>query len=91
MPNDGYSFTRGIFAGEVHDKLIFPYPAPMSDADPEEAVTVTRLVRAMETRLGGLIDSVKFDEEETIPDDVIAALAADGFLGMTVPRRFGGL
>jgi acyl-CoA dehydrogenase family protein 9 len=91
MPNDGYSFTRGIFAGEVHDELIFPYPKPMNEADPQEAAVVERLVRAMETRLGGLIDSAKFDEEETIPDDVIATLARDGFLGMTVPRRFGGL
>ncbi|HEY5087470.1 MAG TPA: acyl-CoA dehydrogenase family protein [Gemmatimonadaceae bacterium] len=91
MPTDGYSFTRGAFAGEVHEALLFPYPTPLSAADPAEASTVTRLVQAMEGRLGGLIDSVKFDEEETIPDNVIAALAAQGFLGMTIPRRFGGL
>ncbi|HEY7898535.1 MAG TPA: acyl-CoA dehydrogenase family protein [Gemmatimonadaceae bacterium] len=91
MPTDGYSFTRGAFAGEVLDGLLFPYPPPLSVADPEEARTVARLVRVMEGRLGGLIDSVKFDEEETIPDDVIAALASHGFLGMTIPRRFGGL
>ncbi len=45
----------------------------------------------MEGRLGDLVDSVKFDEEETIPDDVIAALGEHGFLGMTIPRRYGGL
>jgi acyl-CoA dehydrogenase family protein 9 len=45
----------------------------------------------MEGRLGGLVDSVKFDEEETIPDEVIAALGEHGFLGMTIPRRYGGL
>jgi acyl-CoA dehydrogenase family protein 9 len=91
MPTDGYSFTRGVFAGELHDELLFPYPAPLNVADPAEATTVARLVMAMEDRLGGLIDSVKFDQEETIPDDVIAALAQHGFLGMTIPRRFGGL
>lgn len=91
MPTDGYSFTRGVFAGEVHDELVFPYPPPLSTSDPAEADTVRRLVEAMEGRLGGLVDSVKFDEEETIPDDVIAALGERGFLGMTIPRRFGGL
>ena len=91
MPSDGYSFTRGIFAGEVHDELIFPYPAPLNVADPVEASTVTRLVRAIEGRLGGIVDSVRFDEEETIPDTVIAALGEHGFLGMTIPKRYGGL
>jgi alkylation response protein AidB-like acyl-CoA dehydrogenase len=91
MPTDAYSFTRGLFAGEVHEELLFPYPAQMSDSNPDEAATVRRLVEAMEGRLGGLIDSVRFDEEETIHDDVIAALAKNGFLGMTIPRRFGGL
>jgi len=91
MPTDGYSFTRGVFAGEVHDGLLFPYPPPLNVANPVEAATVERLVRAIEGRLGGLVDSVKFDDEETIPDNVIAALAKHGFLGMTVPERFGGL
>jgi acyl-CoA dehydrogenase family protein 9 len=91
MPTDGSSFTRGIFAGEVFDELLFPYPAPLSVADPAEAATVDRLVRAIQGRLDGLVDSVRFDVEETIPDDVIAALATHGFLGMTIPRRFGGL
>ena len=91
MPNDGYSFTRGIFSGELHDELIFPYPAQLTDIDPSEAAIVARLVAAMEDRLGGLVDSVQFDEEETIGDDVIAALAQHGFLGMTIPREYGGL
>jgi acyl-CoA dehydrogenase family protein 9 len=91
MPNDGYSFTRGIFAGEVHDELLFPYPPSLDNTDPSEAGTVEHLVRAIEDRLGGLVDSVKFDEEETIDDDVIAALAKHGFLGMTIPRQYGGL
>lgn len=91
MPTDGYSFTRGLFAGEVHDELIFPYPAPLSSANPAEAATVARLVQAIEGRLGGIVDSVKFDEEETIPDNVIAALGEYGFLGMTIPRIYGGL
>ena len=91
MTDQGYSFTRGVFAGEVQDDLVFPYPPSLDIADPGEAATVVRLVGLMEARLDGLIDSVKFDEEETIPDNVIGALARHGFLGMTIPRRYGGL
>ena len=91
MATDGYSFTRGIFAGELHDDLLFPYPPPLSTGDPAEADTVTRLIRVLDQGLDGLIDSVAFDETETIPGNVIAALGSHGFLGMTVPRRYGGL
>lgn len=91
MPTDGYSFTRGVFAGEIHDHLLFPYPAPLNVQDPAEAATVARLVAAIEGRLDGLVDSVQFDDDETIPDNVIAALAQHGFLGMTIPRKYGGL
>jgi acyl-CoA dehydrogenase family protein 9 len=85
------SFTRGLFAGEIHADLLFPYPAPLDDTNPGEARTVRRLLEALENNLGGLIDSVKFDEEETIGDDVVAALAEHGFLGMTIPKKYGGL
>src|SRR5437762_12697419 len=39
----------------------------------------------------GLIDSEKFDEEETIPENVIRAIAEIGMLGLTIPREYGGL
>src|SRR3989440_7325645 len=39
----------------------------------------------------GLIDSARFDEEETIGEDVIRALARAGFLGLTIPKEYGGL
>ena len=40
---------------------------------------------------GTLIDSEKFDEEETLPDAVIRALAEIGMLGLTIPKKYGGL
>lgn len=40
---------------------------------------------------GTLIDSAKFDEEETIPEEVIRAFADVGMLGLTIPRKYGGL
>jgi acyl-CoA dehydrogenase family protein 9 len=91
MSDDAPSFVRGIFAGAIHDDLLFPFPAPLSERNPEETRTVRRLLEALERMKKGLIDSAKFDEEETIPDEVIRALAEAGFLGMSIPQAYGGL
>ena len=41
------SFLRGLFAGEISDDLLFPYPAPLDERNPGEAATVRRLVDAL--------------------------------------------
>src|SRR5512144_2002755 len=89
--DDAPSFVRGLFTGAIYDTLLFPFPAALDERDPDEARTVRRLLAALDRMSRGLIDSARFDEEETIPDAVIAALAAEGFLGMSIPREYGGL
>ena len=91
MSDDAPSFVRGIFAGAIHDDLLFPFPAPLGERDPDEARTVRRLVGELDRMSHGLINAARFDEEETIPDDVIHALADAGFLGLSIPREYGGL
>jgi acyl-CoA dehydrogenase family protein 9 len=91
MSDDAASFVRGIFAGEIHDDLLFPFPAPLHERDPDEARVVRRLLADLEKMKGDLIDPERFDEEETIPEEVITALAAAGFLGLSIPREYGGL
>src|SRR5689334_20655017 len=91
MTDQQLSFTRGIFAGVVLDSLLFPYPRPLEERNADEARTVRRLIRGLRDMEGTLIDSAKFDEQETIPDDVIRALAELGMLGLTIPRKYGGL
>ena len=91
MSDDAPSFVRGLFAGAIHDELLFPFPAPLDERDPEETRTVRRLLAALDTMRGGLIDSARFDEEETIPEEVIQALAASGWLSLSIPREYGGL
>jgi acyl-CoA dehydrogenase family protein 9 len=92
MSDDAPSFVRGIFAGAIHDDLLFPFPAPLSVRDPEETRTVQRLLRDLaRMSTSGLIDSARFDEEETVPEEVIRELAATGFLGLSIPREYGGL
>jgi alkylation response protein AidB-like acyl-CoA dehydrogenase len=85
------SFTRGIFAGVVLDSLLFPYPRPLDERNADEARTVRRLIKSLREMQGTLIDSAKFDEEETIPENVIRAFAEAGMLGLTIPRKYGGL
>jgi alkylation response protein AidB-like acyl-CoA dehydrogenase len=85
------SFTRGIFAGVVLDSLLFPYPRPLDERNADEARTVRRLIKSLREMESDLIDSAKFDEEETIPENVIRAFAEAGMLGLTIPKKYGGL
>jgi acyl-CoA dehydrogenase family protein 9 len=86
------SFVRGIFAGALHDSLLFPYPPTLDRRDAAEARVVRRLIDDLrQMQHEGLIDSGKFDEEETIGEDVIRALARTGFLALSIPKEYGGL
>jgi acyl-CoA dehydrogenase family protein 9 len=85
------SFVRGIFSGAIHDALLFPYPDSLDRSNPAEAKTVRRFIDALhQMQADGLIDSASFDEEETIPEPTIAALAEHGLLGLTIPTEYGG-
>ncbi|HET9683317.1 MAG TPA: acyl-CoA dehydrogenase family protein [Gemmatimonadaceae bacterium] len=86
------SFVRGMFTGAIHDSLLFPFPAPLEERDPDESRTVRRLLAALDDmRRAGLVDSARFDEEESIPEPTIRALATGGWLALSIPREYGGL
>ena len=53
------SFVRGIFAGALHDSLLFPYPSPLDRRDAAEARVVRRLIDDLrQMQQEGLIDSL---------------------------------
>jgi alkylation response protein AidB-like acyl-CoA dehydrogenase len=86
------SFTRGIFAGVIHDELLFPFPAPLDKRNPDEAAVVRRLMREIDRMESAkIIDPAKFDEEETVSEEVIAEFGRTGLLGLTIPKQYGGL
>lgn len=85
------SFTRGLFAGAVHDALLFPYPPTLDRQRPDEAKLVRRLISELRALVGDVIDSQEIDESETVPEAVITAFARIGLLGLTIPREYGGL
>ena len=91
MSDTGPSFLRGIFAGAIHDELLFPYPDSLDLRTPGEARVVRRLIRGLHAMVGDLIDPERFDEEEAIPEEVIRAFADLGMLGLTIPEEYGGL
>ena len=91
MAEQQQSFTRGIFAGVVLDSLLFPYPRPLEELRADEARTVRRLIKGLREMEGTIIDSAKFDEDETLPEEVVRALAELGMLGLTIPKKYGGL
>ena len=92
MSDFNASFTRGIFAGIVNDELLFPFPPGLEKRNPAEAEIVRRLIAELDRmESAGIIDAARFDEEETVSEEVISEFADAGILGMTIPKRYGGL
>ena len=86
------SFTRGVFAGAVHDELLFPFPESLERKNPDEAAVVGRLIGEVDRmEQAGIIDPAKFDEDERVSEEVIAEFARVGLLALTIPRQYGGL
>ncbi len=86
------SFVRGLFEGDLHESLLFPYPAPLSERAPDDAATAARLVAELHRLVeSGVIDSARMDEEERIPEEVITAFAHSGLLALSIPKEYGGL
>ena len=85
------SFTRGVFAGALNESLLFPYPEPLSKRNPGEARTLKRLISDLRDMKNSIINSDAIDETESVPEAVIRAFASAGFLGLTIPRKYGGL
>jgi len=86
------SFTRGIFAGAVHDDLLFPFPPSLESRNPDEAAVVRRLIGELDRmERAGIIDAARFDEDERVSEEVIAEFARAGLLALTIPKQYGGL
>lgn len=92
MSDSRPSFLRDLFAGAIEDELLFPYPPPLEARDPDEARVVARLIGELERlEREGVIDSARFDAEEAVSEEALRALAEGGFLGLTIPKEYGGL
>ena len=86
------SFVRGLFAGAIHDSLLFPFPDPLEQRNPAEARVVRRLIGELRAMVrDGVVDSARFDEDEAVSEEALRAFAAAGLFGLTIPEEYGGL
>ncbi len=80
------SFAKSLFLGEIHEELVFPWPAP--------AVAEQDRIRELNARIREYCeknyDPRRAEEERWIPDDVLRDLGEIGALGLYVDERYGG-
>src|SRR4051794_25391181 len=79
------SFAKPLFLGELHEDLVFPYPAP----DDEERGRIRHLV-AQAREFGAGYDARAAEEARWIGDDKVRELGERGLMGLYVPTEYGG-
>jgi acyl-CoA dehydrogenase family protein 9 len=80
------SFLRNLFAGEVEEDLLFPFPEISAD----EKETISTFLDSLRQFAADRVDSRKIERDHRIGEDVIAGLADLGVLGLTIPEAYGG-
>ena len=79
------SFAKSLFLGEIHEELVFPWPAP----DPGEQARIKEL-NAAAREIGSRIDHREVEEKRWIGDETIRELGEAGLCGLYVDERYGG-
>ncbi|MEO8091538.1 MAG: acyl-CoA dehydrogenase family protein [bacterium] len=79
------SFAKSLFLGEIHEQMVFPWPAP----DPAEQARIREL-NAAAREIGSRMDHRKIEEKRWIGDDVVRDLGEAGLAGLYVDERYGG-
>lgn len=81
------SFVKKLFLGSLAKDEIFPYPTPSVEERQELTALLSQVDQFCETQVNG----AQIDREEEIPSSVIQGLAKLGVLGLTIPKKYGGL
>ncbi|HEV8232018.1 MAG TPA: acyl-CoA dehydrogenase family protein [Thermoanaerobaculia bacterium] len=77
---------RALFAGQILEDVLFPFPEPSAD----EKDTVTTFLASLREFARDRIDSGRIDREKRIPSEVVKGLADLGIFGIAVPEEYGG-
>src|SRR5215216_6373450 len=80
------SFAKSLFLGEIHEDLVFPWPA----TDPEEQDQIRALNAHIRGYCGENYDPRQIEKERWIPDEILRDLGEIGALGLYVDRKYGG-
>jgi acyl-CoA dehydrogenase family member 9 len=80
------SFSKALALGEIHERLVFPYPIPGE----EEGAKVRDLVTRFREFAAEHVDSRRIDEQRWIPEQTYTQLGELGLMGLYVPQEYGG-
>jgi acyl-CoA dehydrogenase family member 9 len=81
------SFAKMLYFGLFATSQIFPYPK----VTPEDKRRSEEFLSKVKAFIEKEVDPVAIDRNASIPDQVIQGLSALGVMGMTVPKKYGGL
>jgi alkylation response protein AidB-like acyl-CoA dehydrogenase len=77
------SFAKGLFLGEIHEELVFPFPKP-GDEEQDKIRALCQAVRDIP------YDEREVEEKRWVGDKTIKEFAERGLLGLYVPEEYGG-
>ncbi|MCG3121173.1 MAG: putative acyl-CoA dehydrogenase [bacterium] len=80
------SFLKSLFAGEIEQEMIFPYPK----MKPEAQENLQSIVDAFNEFARDHIKSEEMDRLGYIPKNVWDGLKQLGFFGLSIPEQYGG-
>ncbi len=81
------SIVANFFYGEIDESSVFPFP----QFSKEQKEMAEEMISAMGKFSDDHIDSAKFDETCTIPEEVVRGCGELGLMGLAVEERFGGM
>ena len=80
------SFTKGVFLGEIHEDLVFPFPV-LAD---EERESLRMILDSFRAFAADHIDSRQLDHDGRFTDDIRTGMAELGLMGLNIPEAYGG-
>ena len=81
------SFIAELFKGNFRWDIVHPFPLQ----DPEDAKIGDELIVKAKQVIEQYIDPDKVDREYKLPDEAVQALGRNGFFGLKIPKKYGGL
>jgi acyl-CoA dehydrogenase family member 9 len=85
--NEAPTFAKQLYFGKIDTSQLFPYP---STSD-EEKENTQQFLSKLKEYVDENLDPDAIDRNAMIPKELIQGLGDIGLLGMTVPKKYGGL
>ncbi|NUQ11314.1 MAG: acyl-CoA dehydrogenase family protein [Gemmatimonadaceae bacterium] len=85
-PDENPSFIKGLFLGEIRERLVFPFPAMSA----EERESLAMVLDSFRSFAAEHVDPARNDREGRFPESMREAFHALGFMGVNIPEAYGG-